>query len=175
MSDETTTQTSEETPDGVESTDTATPETVDGQLGDAGKKALQALRAEVKELRSKLKAFESPADAARDASESGDSPSDGASESASDVDGERVATTADDVKPTGRMSLNEYKDLSPDERAAIPQERRPRFMGTGEGGAYNPRPSKDRQLTKHELSGMPSWAIEKARRNGQLRDLLSGK
>jgi hypothetical protein len=167
MSTESANETSEETPDGVESTDTATPE-----LGDAGKKALQSLRAEVKELRGKLKAFESPADAERDASESGDSPSDGASDSASDVDGERVATTADDVKPTGRMNRAEYEALSPEERAAVPRSSKP-FQGTGDGGArkavaYNP------QLTKEDLNRMSPAAIEKARRKGQLRNLLRG-
>lgn len=172
---ESATQTSEETPDGVESTDTATPEPVDGQLGDAGKKALQALRAEVKELRGKLKAFESPADAERDASESGDSPSDGASDSAADADGSHVATTDADVKPTGRMTLNDYKALSPDERAAIPQERRPFFQGTVETGSYGRKPvAANPQLTKEDLSSMSPRAIDKARRNGQLRNLLRG-
>jgi hypothetical protein len=145
MSDETTTQTSEGTPDGVESTDTATPEHVDGQLGDAGKKALQALRAEVKELKAQLKA-QGSTDEQRDADSAEDSTSDDA----------RDAVT---VEPT-------------------PQK--PRFQGTGSGGpqgmhfGFNKSPGGG-QLTEEHLRRMSPRAIETARRNGQLRNLLSGK
>ncbi|MFJ7948602.1 hypothetical protein ACIQ6K_33930 [Streptomyces sp. NPDC096354] len=167
-------QTSEVTPDGAETTDTATPEPADGQLGDAGKRALQALRAEVKELRSKLKAIETPADAERDASESAEAPSVGASDSTPDADGERVATTADDVKPTGRMTRDEYLALSPDERAAIPRARIP-FTSSGDGGAMRRAPDFSPQLSRSDLHGMTARQIDTARRNGQLRNLLSGK
>lgn len=135
---ESATQTSAELPDGVESTDTATPEPEDAQLGDAGKRALSALRDEIKALKAQIKAQE-PADAARDASD-GDSTSDDA----------RDAVT---VEPT-------------------PQ--RPRFEGTGDGGAYRRAAEANPQLTKDDLSRMSPAAIEKARRAGQLRNLLRG-
>ncbi|MFC8263250.1 hypothetical protein ACFUNF_37995 [Streptomyces sp. NPDC057291] len=136
---ESATQTSEVTPDGAETTDTATPEPADELLGDAGKKALQALRAEVKELKARIKATEST-DEQRDADSADDSTSDGT----------RDAVT---VEPT-------------------PQP--PRFQGTGDGG-FMSAPKFDPQLTRDDLGRMSLAAIEKARRNGQLRDLLRGK
>ncbi|MER5687427.1 hypothetical protein [Streptomyces sp. NPDC002205] len=140
MSAENTTQTSEETPDGVESTDTATPEPEDAQLGDAGKRALSALRDEIKALKAQIKAKEST-DEQRDADSADGSTSDDA----------RDAVT---VEPT-------------------PQ--RPRFQGTGDGGSYGRTLKFDPQLTRGDLKGMSPAAIEKARKNGQLRNLLSGK
>jgi hypothetical protein len=138
MSTESTPQTSEETPDGVESTDTATPEPVDGQLGDAGKKALQALRAEVKELKAQLKAQDADAGTG---DPTGDSP------------------TSDDARDAVTVEPNSQK---------------PRFQGTGDGGAARKAVAANPQLTKDDLNRMSPAAIEKARRNGQLRNLLSG-
>jgi hypothetical protein len=139
MSTESATQTSEETPDGVESTDTATPDPVDGQLGDAGKKALQALRAEVKELKAQLKA--------------------------QDAD----AGTGD---PTGDSSTS---DDARDAVTVEPTPQKPRFQGTGDGGALRKAVAANPQLSKDDLRRMSPAAIETARRNGQLRNLLSGK
>ncbi|WP_330247124.1 hypothetical protein OHA33_33080 [Streptomyces sp. NBC_00562] len=135
---ESATQTSEVTPDGADTTEPAT-EPADGQLGDAGKRALSALRDEIKALKAQLKAQE-PVDAERDASES---------DSASDA-----ARDAGTVEPT-------------------PQK--PRFQGTGDGGAYRQAADANSQLTKDDLRRMSPAAIETARRNGRLRDLLSGK
>ncbi|MFE7776555.1 hypothetical protein ACFU5O_22245 [Streptomyces sp. NPDC057445] len=130
------------TPDGAEVSAPvdAGAQTDESALGDAGKKALQALRAEVKELKAKLKAQES-ADAERDASDDADS-------STSDT-GDPVT-----VEPT-------------------PKPRR--FQGTADGGAANRGSSTaGRQLSKDDLRSMSPAAIDKARRAGQLRDLLRG-
>src|SRR5687767_1109164 len=99
MSAQSTEQTSETVSDGVQITEPAEP-IADAQLGDAGKRALAALRTENKALKAQLKAIENPADAERDASEGAEPPSDGASDSATDVDGSHVATTGENVKPT---------------------------------------------------------------------------
>ncbi|MFF0398277.1 hypothetical protein ACFYSJ_21285 [Streptomyces sp. NPDC005248] len=142
MSEETresATQPSEVTPDGAETTGPAT-EPADGQLGDAGKRALSALRDEIKALKAQIKATETPADAERDASESAETPSDGA----------RDATA--DVTP-----------------------RKPLFQGTADGGAMRAAPDAKPQLTADDLQRMKPKQIEAARRNGQLRTLLSGK
>lgn len=127
-------------------------ETADAQLGDAGKRALQALRQEVKDLRAELKKYqasESAEDAQRDAGD----PADSTSESAmpADADARPVATTDADVKPTP-----------------------PRFVGAVDSG---PRltPASARQLTADDLRSMSPRAIDQARREGRLRDLLSGK
>ncbi|MFF3356642.1 hypothetical protein ACFYWN_29245 [Streptomyces sp. NPDC002917] len=69
-------ETSEVTPDGAETTEPAT-EPADGQLGDAGKRALSALRDEIKALKAQIKAQDST-DEQRDADSADGSPSDGA-------------------------------------------------------------------------------------------------
>lgn len=153
MSEKATPQNSGTTPDGAEASVTPSPaDAVDGQLGEAGERTLKKLRDENKELRRQLKAFENPADAERDASESGDSPSDGASDSAADADGSHVATTDADVKPTP-----------------------PRFQGTGDGGAARNSVKLDPQLSRADLSRMTPKQIEAARQKGQLRNLMSGR
>ncbi|MGW6895774.1 hypothetical protein ACWGF2_03750 [Streptomyces sp. NPDC054919] len=138
MSEPLATQTSEVTPDGAETTEPAT-EPADGQLGDAGKRALSALRDEIKALKAQIKAQDST-DEQRDAGSADDSTSDGA----------RDAVT---VEPT-------------------PQ--RPRFEGTGDGGAVRQAVVVNPQLSRGDLTGMSPAAIEKARQNGQLRNLLRG-
>lgn len=140
-------QNSETVSDETQNTEPVTPE-----LGDAGKRALDALRSENKELKSRIKALESANGDQRDAESSDVAPSDGARDAATDVDGERVATTADNVKPT-----------------------RPRFEGTGDGGAQRSAPAFKPQLGRNDLAGMSPTQIDAARRNGQLRDLLRGK
>lgn len=118
------------------------------ELGDAGKRALDALRSENKELKSRIKALESANDDQRDAESSNAAPSEGTRDAASDVDGERVATTAENVTP-------------------------PRFQGTGDGGARTSATYKP-QLSRADLSGMSPAQINEARKNGQLRDLMRG-
>lgn len=133
---------SEVTSDGTEipATSETTTQTDESALGDAGKKALQALRAEVKELKAQLKATES-ADA-------------GTGDPAGDSDTPSVSTrdAATDVTP-----------------------KKPRFQGTGDGGARRTAPDAKPQLSRADLSGMTPKQIDAARRNGQLRNLLSGK
>lgn len=126
MSAESTNETSE-----AETTDTATSEPVDGQLGDAGKKALQALRAEVKDLKAEL--------AKAKATESADAGTgDPASDSDSPSDGTRDATN--DEKPE-RMPISEYKALSLTEKQEVIRlGTAPRFTDTGDGAqCANPR------------------------------------
>lgn len=49
-----------------------------------------------------------------------------------------------------------------------------RFQGTGDGGAAR-KASRPKQLTKNDLSSMSPEAIEQARIDGKLEDLMSGK
>lgn len=131
--------------------ETPAAEPVDEQLGDAGKRALAALRSENKELKARLKALEGADAGTGDPAGDSDSPSDGTSDSATDADSDASAMPADNVKPTPL-----------------------RFQGTADNGARTP-PAHLRQLSRSDLVGMSPRAIEAARRNGQLRDLLSGK
>lgn len=126
-------------------------DTGDGQLGEAGERTLRKLREEIKGLKAQLKAHEPASESERDATSAGTAPSDGASDSATDADSDASATPAENVKP-------------------IP----PRFMGTADNGARQ-APAHARQLTRNDLVHMSPRAIETARRNGQLRDLLKGQ
>ncbi|MEV6989128.1 hypothetical protein AB0N87_07775 [Streptomyces sp. NPDC093228] len=140
MSDEfDNTQTSEEPLDGAATTEPADP--AEDALGDAGKRALAALRSEIKELKAQIKAQEADDDATRDAGDDDGAPSEGTRDAAADE----------------------------------PTPQRPRFEGTADGGAMRTPSRYARQLSRDELTGMSPAAIEKARRNGQLRNLLSGK
>ncbi|WP_328920571.1 hypothetical protein OG911_25310 [Streptomyces sp. NBC_00208] len=146
---ESATQTSEVAPDGAETTDTA-PEPADGQLGDAGKRALAALRAENKALKAQIKATEST-DEQRDADSAEDSTSDDA----------RDAVT---VEPTPQKSRwGSSGSYNPDSMT---------FSPTGVGTRAV---RFEQQLTREDLSGMSPAAITKALKSGQLRNLLSGK
>jgi hypothetical protein len=109
-------------------------------LGDTGKRALAALRSEIKELKARLKATETPPDAERDASESAETPSVGARDAAADVTPER-----------------------------------PRFQGSGDGGAVRVAPDAKPQLSADDLQRMKPKQIEAARREGRLRNLLRGE
>jgi hypothetical protein len=51
---------------------------------------------------------------------------------------------------------------------------RPRFQGTGDGGAAR-KASGPTQLTHEDLAKMSPEAIVKAKREGRLSNLLSGK
>lgn len=143
-------QTPAEVPDGAQPAD-ATDAQDDG-LGDGGKRALAALRSEVKELKAQLKnqASSPSGEGERDAADAAGTPSEGAMPA--DADAGQVTTTAEDVKPTP-----------------------PRFQGTADGGATRGTPAGARQLTADDLRSMGPRAVDKARRAGQLRDLLSGR
>lgn len=126
------------------STDTAA-ESTDAHLGDAGKRALDALRSEVKDLKSRLKAYESEA-VQSDSATVEDESSDSTRDAATDVDGQ-VATT-ESVKP-------------------------PKFLGAADGGARaaSSKPSIDRE----QLRTMSPQAIKAALGRGELRHLLNGE
>lgn len=161
MADEaTTTPTTEETSAGTPdaATPAATPANPEDALGDAGKRALQALRQEVKDLRAELKRYkasEPTDDGERDAADADGSTSESTRDAAPTSDASPSATEGNDVEPT--------------------TSQRPRFQGTGDGGAFGRSAGGFRQLTRDDLKRMSPAAIDRARRNGQLRDLLSGK
>lgn len=119
-------------------------------LGDAGKRALAALRAEVKELRAQLKeqASESEENGTGDPAGSGDSTSMERDAPSAETEGEHDAA----------------------ESVGEPQP--PRFQGGADGGTR--APIKSGQITGAELRQMTPREIEKARREGRLRDLLTG-
>lgn len=126
----------------------------DEMHSDAGKRALDALRAEVRELKSRIKAYESADSEGRDAPAEGDSTSE-----------EREA------QPVGTDS---ERDAAGSAEANTPTESpKPRFEGTGDGGARKGTAGAG-QVTEHELSRMSPAQIDAARREGRLRDLLSG-
>ncbi|MFI0210951.1 hypothetical protein ACH4OV_20005 [Streptomyces diastaticus] len=130
---------------------TVVPPAADAALGDAGKRALATLRDEVKSLKAELKKYQAaePApDTERDAGEGDDSTS--GSAMPADADAGQVATTDDDVKPTP-----------------------PQFQGTADAGARR-NPAAASQLSAQDLRLMSPRAIEQARREGRLRNLLGG-
>ncbi|WP_411118993.1 hypothetical protein [Streptomyces sp. 058-1L] len=50
-----------------------------------------------------------------------------------------------------------------------------RFQGTGDGGAAARKASRPKQLTRADLKSMSPEAIDKAREDGRLDDLMGGK
>lgn len=152
----------------------------DAMDSDAGKRALAALRDENKSLKARIKALEANREGERDAappeattseetSEGRDAPN---GEPAADGEGDDAMSPApaDATKPTGRMSLNDFDSLSPEDREAVPQERRPMFQGTGDGGAR--KATSGGQIRRTELDRMSPAEIDAARRAGRLDDLL---
>ncbi|WP_431950483.1 hypothetical protein [Actinacidiphila sp. bgisy167] len=126
--------------------------TPDAALGDAGKRALAALRSEVKELKAKLKAMEPNSEGARDAAPAEDSTSENTSDSVPGADNDASATPVDTSQPKA-----------------------PQFAGPVHEGDSHNLTGMRRQLGNDDLRGMSPAAIEAARKAGQLRDLLSGR
>lgn len=171
------------------------PEGTDA-LGDAGKKALNAMKTERNEARQRAKELE--AELAKLT----------AAEPAPDVDAIRrdVLSTANkrilrsEVKAAAagkladpndalkfldldQFGVSDDGDVTGDISAAIDEliaskpylaAKAGRFQGTGDGGAQR-KASGPTQLTREDLKGMKPEAINKARLEGRLKDLLGHK
>jgi hypothetical protein len=189
----------------TDTTDTdATPEGADS-LGDAGKRALDSMKAKWKterdqrrELERKL--AESAAPASTDETPDLEAVKSQAAREATVKANARILRSEIRAAATGKFAdvsdallnldltafeVDENGDVDADEIADAIQEvltRKPhlaaatakRFQGTGDGGAAR-KASGPTQLTREDLDKMSPEAIVKAKREGRLSNLLSGK
>jgi hypothetical protein len=155
-----------------------TIDTPAADMGDAGKKALDAMKVERNAARDRVKELEAalaklngetpPAEKPEDKpTESDDAPADD-SEKADDVEG----VTADGA-PADDMAA-QIKAAVAAALADMTAEKAPRFQGTADSGAAR-QAAGPSQLTREDLKGMTPEQVNAAKKNGQLRDLLSGK
>jgi hypothetical protein len=172
------------------------------QLGDAGKKALDSMKGKWRDERTKRQALEQRiaeletapkgetetpdadsirAQAAREANEKAN-----ARILRSEVKAAAAGKFADPADVPLFLDLTKFEvDANGDVDADAIEElltrkphlaatARPRFQGTGDGGAAR-KASGPTQLTREDLNKMSPEAIVKAKREGRLSDLLSGK
>lgn len=81
-----------------------------------------------------------------------------------------------EVDANGDVDADEIKDAIQDlltRKPYLAATTRPRFQGTGDGGAAR-KASGPSQLTREALKGMSPEAIVKAKAEGRLKDLLGG-
>lgn len=123
--------------------------TGEAELGDAGKRALAALRAEVKELRAELKKAKS-----------------------ADSEGQRDAAPAEGDTSEGRDAA---EDADSDASATPVATVRPHFEGTADNGAFGRSAPSAGQLSRDELKRMSPRQIADALRAGRLTDILKGR
>lgn len=172
-------------------------------LGDAGKRALDAMKAKWREERDRRKALEEQmaqkpagdakpddadairAEAAREATAKAN-----ARILRSEIKAAAAGKLADpadaiafldltkfDVSENGEVDSDEISDAIEDlltRKPHLAAKAAPRFQGTGDGGAAR-KASGPSQLTQEDLNGMSAEAIVKAKREGRLQNLLSGK
>jgi hypothetical protein len=82
-----------------------------------------------------------------------------------------------EVDENGDVDEDEINDAIEDlltRKPHLAATARPRFQGTGDGGAAR-KASGPTQLTREELDGMTPEAIVKAKAEGRLKNLLNGK
>lgn len=82
-----------------------------------------------------------------------------------------------EVDANGDVDASEISDAIEDlltRKPYLAASSRPRFEGTADGGAAR-TPSGPAQLTRQDLDGMSPEAIVQAKREGRLKDILSGK
>src|SRR5690606_20905504 len=82
-----------------------------------------------------------------------------------------------EVDDSGNVDETEIADAIEDllkRKPYLGAKNRPRFQGTGDGGSQR-QPAGPSQLTKDDLKGMTPEAIVKAKAEGRLKNLLSGK
>ncbi|MFF8473889.1 hypothetical protein [Streptomyces sp. NPDC015414] len=85
-------------------------------------------------------------------------------------------TASFEVDADGNVDADEIRDAIDtllSQKPYLAASGRPRFQGTGDGGAA--RTSGPAQLTRQDLKGMAPAEIHKAKAEGRLKDLLSGK
>ena len=181
------------------------PEGADA-LGDAGKKALDAMKARWKTERDSRRKLEEELEALRAPKPTGNDDQPDAAEI------KRQATREANAKANARIIRSEIKaaaagkladpsdalayldpsafelnadgDVDAEELADAIEDlltrkpylaatTRPRFQGTGDGGAAR-KASGPSQLSRQDLKGMSPEAIVKAKAEGRLKDLLGG-
>lgn len=175
-------------------TDDGTPAGADS-LGDPGKRALDTMKAQRNAERERRRALEAEI-AALKAPKSSATDQPDAEQIRSQVRAEVRRDLGVQLEAKGRLADMEdvkrypeyFKDVSADDPASIKAavdelledkphlaaSGRPRFQGSGDGGAAR-KASGPSQLTRQDLKGMSPEAIVKAKADGRLKDLLSGK
>ena len=171
-------------------------------LGDKGKRALDAMKAKLKAERGKRRAAEAKLQAKADAGSTDDAAQIQAKADAaataranarilrSEVRAAAVGKLADpkdaltfldleqfEVDEDGQVDEDEIADAITDllkNKPYLAAATATRFQGTGDGGAAR-KAGRPKQLTQQDLKSMSAEAIDKAREDGQLDDLMGGK
>lgn len=172
------------------------------QLGDAGKQALDRMKARLKAERERRKAAEerltrrgqgggeSDAEEIRRKAAAEATAKASARVLRSEVRAAAAGKLADprdaltfldldqfEVGEDGEVDTDEIADAIDDlikTKPYLAAQSRPRFQGTADGGAAR-KASRPKQLTRADLKSMTPEAIDRAREDGRLEDLMSGK
>lgn len=176
------------------------------QLGDAGKKALDAMKAQRNTEREKRRALEAELEALKAPKPSDDGQPDAEAIRAeaareanakanarilkSEIKAAAAGKLADpkdalvhldlssfEVDADGNVDAEDISDAIADlltRKPYLAANGRPVFQGSGDGGAAR-KASGPSQLTRQDLQGMSPQEIHKAKAEGRLKDLLSGK
>ncbi|MFG2670495.1 hypothetical protein [Streptomyces sp. NPDC048445] len=191
----------EEKPDGEEPDDDAgdEPDGADA-LGDKGKRALDSMKAKLKSERERRRTAEAklqdkPADG-RDAAQI-QAKADAAATARANTrilrSEVRAAAAGKLINPKDALTFLDLDQFEVDEDGQVDEDEiadaiedlvkeRPylaaatakRFQGTGDGGAAR-KAGRPKQLTRADLKTMSAEAIDKAREDGRLDDLMDGK
>jgi hypothetical protein len=178
--------------------DDADPEGAD-DLGDKGKKALDAMKAKLRSERERRRTAEAKLQDKPASTDAGDiqaKAEQAATAKAnarivrSEVRAAAAGKLADpkdalkfldldqfEVDEDGQVDEDEVADAIDDlvkNKPYLAAATAKRFQGTGDGGAVR-KAGRPKQLTKQDLTSMSPEAIEKARIDGKLDDLMGGK
>ncbi|WP_432118477.1 hypothetical protein [Streptomyces sp. bgisy032] len=164
-------------------------------LGDPGKRALDSMKSKWHEERDRRRALEEQLEALKAPKPSSDSgqpdPEEIRAQARAEVrrdlgiqleakgrlanpeDVQRYAEYFKDVKADDPASIRAAVDELLEDRPYLAATGRPRFQGSGDGGAAR-KASGPSQLTRDDLKNMSPEAIVKAKREGRLKDVLAG-
>lgn len=181
---------------GDDGQDDAEPEGAD-RLGDAGKKALDAMKSKWRSERDKRRALEQ-----RLAGQDGDGDDAVAKATSAALKAATARILKAEIKAAAKGKLADPRDafkfldldqfevgddgeIDPEEiedavdtlireKPYLAAQGRPRFQGTADSGAAR-KASRPKQLTKTDLKSMTAEQIDRAREEGRLDDLMSGR
>ncbi|MFD4527847.1 hypothetical protein ACFWP7_28735 [Streptomyces sp. NPDC058470] len=185
--------------DDAEADDADTDADPDGadDLGDKGKKALDAMKAKLKtertrrrEAEAKLKPADGDADQIQAKADAAATAKANARILRAEVKAAAAGKLADpadaykfldldqfEVDDDGNVDTEEVAEAIEDlikNKPYLAAATAKRFQGTGDGGAAR-KAGRPKQLTQQDLKSMSPEAIDKARIDGQLDDLMGGK
>jgi len=190
--------------DAHESSDDETDPEGAEALGDPGKRALAAMKAERRELKRQLREMREALEAAQRSTQKENEPTSEdirreAEKAAAEKANARIVRSEIRAAAAGKLAdpkdalifldaskfeVDENGEVDSEEIAEAIDEllknkpylaaKAPRFQGTGDGGAAR-KASEPSQLTRDDLKKMTPAQIMKAQAEGRLKNLLSGK